>query len=84
MSDAISIASSSEFEPTGAPTQSPGGLLSVYDGCDVTKTCFGLPPGCLNSKSCVSFGAVIVKNSTYTFEMQSSSESFMNQQEFLA
>jgi hypothetical protein len=47
---------------------------SVYSGCGETKSCFGLPNGCLTSKTCVSFGALIIKNGIYVFEMLSSSE----------
>jgi hypothetical protein len=47
---------------------------SVYSGCGVTKSCFGLPIGCLASKNCVSFGALIIQEGIYQFEMLSSSE----------
>lgn len=46
---------------------------TIYDECSKTKTCFGLPSGCLDFKNCALFGAVIVKDGTYTFEMQSPS-----------
>lgn len=51
---------------------------TVYDECGLTKSCFGLPLGCLEVKDCKSFGAVIVKDDTYEFEMQSSSENLKN------
>ncbi|CRL04023.1 CLUMA_CG017141, isoform A [Clunio marinus] len=46
---------------------------NIYQECLRTKSCFGLPPGCLEQENCSSFGAVIVRDGTYTFEMQSSS-----------
>lgn len=49
-------------------------LNAIYDDCGRSKTCFGLPENCLNTKSCSQFGAVIVKNETFTFELQSSSK----------
>lgn len=48
--------------------------ISVYDECTESKTCFGLPNGCISSQDCISFGAVIVKDGVFTFEMQSSSK----------
>lgn len=47
---------------------------NVYKGCGETKTCFGLPNGCLSSQNCISFGAVINKDSRIIFEMISSSK----------
>lgn len=46
---------------------------NIYDECAKTKSCFGLPDGCLQTENCMAFGAVIVKDDVYTFEMQSSS-----------
>lgn len=48
--------------------------MNLYDECAKSKTCFGLPNGCISSQDCVSFGAVIAKNGVYSFEMQSSSK----------
>lgn len=45
---------------------------NIYDECFKTKSCFGLPDGCLETENCGSFGAVIVKDDVYTFEMQAS------------
>lgn len=47
---------------------------NVYVGCGVSKSCFGLPDGCIATMNCVSFGAVIVKDQTFQFEMKSSSK----------
>ena len=49
-------------------------LLHVYDDCDVSKFCFGLPEGCIDQKNCLAFGAVIVNNEKFEFEMMSNSE----------
>ena len=46
----------------------------AYNGCSETKTCFGLPNGCLSSQNCISLGAVIYKDTRYIFEMSSSSK----------
>ena len=46
----------------------------VYKGCSETKTCFGLPTGCISSQNCISLGAVIYKDSRIIFEMMSSSK----------
>lgn len=46
----------------------------VYDGCGVSKSCYGLPDGCINSRSCISFGAVIVTDGVYRFEMKSTTD----------
>jgi hypothetical protein len=45
----------------------------IYDGCAKSKWCFGMPGGCVNSKSCLLFSAVIVKAGFYEFEMMSPS-----------
>lgn len=42
-----------------------------YDGCGSTKTCFGLPDGCLTDKSCRSIVAITVRGSIYEFELKS-------------
>lgn len=46
---------------------------NVYTECGKTKSCFGVPDGCIATRNCVSFGAVIVQEGTYSFEMLSSS-----------
>lgn len=46
----------------------------IYTECMKTKSCFGMPDGCIDSKNCVSFSAVIVKDGVFTFEMQSTSK----------
>lgn len=43
----------------------------IYDGCGDTKTCFGSPANCVDSKSCSTFSAVIVRGDRYIFEMKS-------------
>lgn len=50
--------------------------INVYEGCDVTKTCFGIPSGCINSQSCSTIGAVIYADDKFTFEIRSSSNFF--------
>lgn len=45
----------------------------LYSGCDNTKTCIGLPAGCLVTKNCQSFGAIIYRDDEFIFEMQSAS-----------
>ncbi|XP_033253434.1 putative ferric-chelate reductase 1 homolog isoform X3 [Drosophila miranda] len=42
-----------------------------YNGCGVSKNCFGLPDGCVNSKTCTSVAAVTVRGDIYEFELQS-------------
>lgn len=48
--------------------------MTNYDECGKTKTCIGLPSGCIEQEDCVSFGAVIVDNGTYLFEMWTSDD----------
>lgn len=43
----------------------------IYDDCGDKKTCFGIPNGCIVTKSCSSFSAVKVQGSKYTVEMLS-------------
>ncbi|KAK0181743.1 hypothetical protein PV327_003999 [Microctonus hyperodae] len=41
----------------------------LYDGCAVTKNCFGSPDGCIDSGSCDAAVAVEVKGERYYFEI---------------
>lgn len=43
----------------------------IYDGCGDTKTCFGAPDNCVESKSCTTFSAVIVRGDRYIIELRS-------------
>lgn len=42
----------------------------LYDGCGVSKTCFGFPDKCVSSASCQMAVAVSVKGDRYEFEMK--------------
>ncbi|ALC41304.1 CG8399 [Drosophila busckii] len=55
-----------------APTVAAAGADPFYDGCGQTKNCFGLPNGCVASKSCTAVAAVTVRGDIYEFELQSS------------
>lgn len=68
--DTTTITTEDTTEITSEPQE-----VGIYDGCGKSKTCFGLPNGCIGSESCDLFGAVIVERGTYTFEMLSSSNS---------
>lgn len=47
---------------------------NVYFGYGTTKSCFGVPEGCIATRNCTSLGTVIVsQGETFEFEMQSSS-----------
>ncbi|XP_044263845.1 putative ferric-chelate reductase 1 homolog [Tribolium madens] len=41
-----------------------------YEGCGVTKLCFGAPANCLNSKNCKAVVAVTVSGDKFEFEMK--------------
>ncbi|KAJ3637706.1 hypothetical protein MTP99_001143 [Tenebrio molitor] len=41
-----------------------------YEGCAVTKLCFGAPANCINSKNCKAAVAVTVSGEKYEFEMK--------------
>lgn len=59
--------------PSTTTTQVPD--LDFYDGCDVSKTCFGIGPGdCVRNRQCNTIGAVIHDDGKFTFEMLSSGE----------
>lgn len=65
-------------ETTVTPTTSaapPIEEINVYEGCGVSKTCFGIGPGdCVQSRRCVTFGAVIYRDGRFIFEIRSTSE----------
>ncbi|KAJ3665387.1 hypothetical protein Zmor_000884 [Zophobas morio] len=41
-----------------------------YEGCSVSKLCFGAPANCVNSKNCKAVAAVTVSGDRYEFEMK--------------
>lgn len=41
-----------------------------YEGCSVTKLCFGAPVNCIDSKNCKAITAVTVNGDKYEFEMK--------------
>ncbi|XP_068143494.1 putative ferric-chelate reductase 1 homolog isoform X3 [Drosophila tropicalis] len=43
----------------------------IYTDCGARKICFGLPDGCIISKSCISITAVTVRGNIFEFELQS-------------
>lgn len=57
--------------PTSASAQDDRSRL--YDGCGDTKTCFGSPDNCVQTKTCETFSAVHVRGDRYIFEMKSTS-----------
>ncbi|XP_055318321.1 putative ferric-chelate reductase 1 homolog isoform X3 [Sitodiplosis mosellana] len=44
----------------------------IYEGCGETKSCFGFPDGCVDSKSCQTVATSIVRGERYEFEIKSS------------
>ncbi|KAL4713753.1 hypothetical protein ACJJTC_004284 [Scirpophaga incertulas] len=42
----------------------------IYNGCDDTKLCFGVPQNCVSSGTCKGIVAVLVEGEKYTFELQ--------------
>lgn len=60
--------------PTTAPptTESTPDDLNFYEGCDTTKTCFGIGDGdCVRNRRCNTVGAVIYDGGRFYFEMRS-------------
>lgn len=58
------------YRPTSASARDDEKL---YEGCGDTKTCFGSPDNCVETKTCETFSAVIVKGDRYIFELKSKS-----------
>lgn len=54
--------------PTSAATNNND---PIYEGCGVTKGCFGFPEGCVASQNCRAVVATIVQGERYIFEMKS-------------
>lgn len=49
--------------------------IDIYEGCGVTKTCFGIGLGeCVQNQRCNTIGAVIYREEKFIFEMRSSSK----------
>ena len=70
----VVVPPATEVPPTESPsTEIPPGLdFDVYEGCEITKVCFGGPAeSCLNSRNCDLFGAVTFENGIFTFELLS-------------
>lgn len=49
---------------------------NLYDGCSVTKTCFGMESDCIQSKDCSSMVALYYKDKKYEFELFSQKGTF--------
>ena len=60
-----------DSETTSSTTPQEPDQKGIYDECGFTKTCFGHPDGCIDTKNCAIFAAVLVHGETYLFEMQS-------------
>ncbi|XP_058458577.1 putative ferric-chelate reductase 1 homolog isoform X2 [Malaya genurostris] len=43
----------------------------IYEGCGVSKGCFGFPEGCVETRNCRAVVATIVQGERYIFEMKS-------------
>lgn len=43
---------------------------SFYNGCDIIKTCFGVPDGCVKNQNCVAVTSVSVQGQRYIISMQ--------------
>ncbi|XP_076268127.1 putative ferric-chelate reductase 1 homolog isoform X1 [Rhynchophorus ferrugineus] len=54
------------FQPKESSTQ----FDPFYEGCSVTKLCFGAPAGCVASQNCKSVVAVTVTGEKYDFELK--------------
>lgn len=52
------------------PSESSTDFDSFYSDCNVKKSCFGTPSGCVNSKSCKAVTAVTVLGDRYIFEVK--------------
>lgn len=50
----------------------------MYEGCGGTKTCFGLPEGCVESMSCRTMVAITVRGERYEFELKSGFSKCLN------
>lgn len=49
--------------------------FDIYDGCDETKTCFGIGESdCVRNRRCQTVGAVIHNEGNFVFEMRASGE----------
>lgn len=48
-----------------------------YDGCYDTKTCFGAPGDCVNTRDCQAVVAVITHGMRYQFEMKAKGAAYV-------
>lgn len=48
----------------------------VYAGCGAKKVCFGIPSGCINTRDCNAFGAVMKIEGNFIFELLSMRKRF--------
>ncbi|XP_047539509.1 putative ferric-chelate reductase 1 homolog isoform X1 [Vanessa atalanta] len=52
------------------PKATPTSLDVIYQGCEDTKLCFGIPQNCIPNGNCKVIVAIFVAGDTYTFEIQ--------------
>ncbi|XP_063239185.1 putative ferric-chelate reductase 1 homolog [Bacillus rossius redtenbacheri] len=55
-----------------AETDAPIAIVydPFYKNCSVTKSCFGVPSGCMATQSCDAISSVLVKGEEYIFEIK--------------
>jgi len=49
----------------------------IYEGCNSTKACFGIPSGCVGSKKCQAVVAYKLDGVRYSFEMKAKSNGYV-------
>lgn len=57
------------FSPAPEP-KAPLPQDPLYDGCGSVRSCFGVPSGCVETRSCEAAVAVTVRGQRYEFEMK--------------
>lgn len=57
--------------PEQTTTEQQNDFDWLYEGCNESKVCHGLPLGCINTRNCDLFGAVTHDNGIFEFEMLS-------------
>lgn len=55
-------------------TPPPGDFDWIYEGCNDTKVCIGIPNDCIIQRECQLFGSVFDNNGDFEFELLGKSE----------
>lgn len=69
--------------PPAGTVPPPGDLDWVYEGCDDTKVCYGVPDNCVDQRNCMHFGGVTENQGNFEFELLGMGKNIKSKKKYL-